>query len=156
MQNNIIDLQYDSVELINNNEIINIQYIYQLARTVKFFSIIDLIFSLSFCLFSPYLSLFTLIYLFICYASYIGCRDYRENLVIPYVISNILKNIGSIVLAINYSSNTNFLVLMILYCFLGCYITYIIIKFYINLRNLTPTQKSLLKTINSSYVITLL
>lgn len=156
MQNENIDLPSVTVETIDQNDMNKIQYIYQLARTVKIFSLIDLFFSLSFMLFSPYFSLFTILYLFICYMAYVGCRDYKENLVIPYMVVNVLKNVGSILLAINYSSNTNTFIFMVLYSLLGCYITYIIGKFFINLRNLTTSQKMYIKTVNSTYVVTLL
>lgn len=140
----------------NDEDLEKIQYVYQLARAVKLLSLIDLVFSFSFILFSPYLSLFSLLYIFICYFAFRGSKDYNNKMIIPYIIVNILKNIGTILLAINNLYNINLVVFMVVYFLIGCYITYIIVEFYLKLTSLNEEQRNYLKQINNTYIVTLI
>lgn len=139
----------------SDDEMLKINYVYQLARTVRILSVIDIICAFFYLFYNPYLLFASFVNLLICYTAYIGTKEFSTCKIIPYIILNILKNMANCYLIIKFWDEVNIVLFESFLLLLGSYITYIIIKFYIKLSGLTLEHVNFLKTIeNRQYVLT--
>lgn len=145
MQENYRETQLDDTEQLN--------YIYNLGRTVRFMASIDMLFAFLYTFTNPYYLIYSFVnFLFSC-CGYYGSKTYSSSLICCYLFYNILKIIGNILILVSNINNNNLQERLFTFTFIASiiiiiniYLTSIVLKFYNQIKNLPQHLMEELKT----------
>lgn len=136
----------------------NLTRIYNMSKTVKALAIIDIITSFFYLLLTPFVGFFNLIEMMFGYMGYHGAKTFDKGYIINYSIFQIFKTFLSILFPIlvfiNYSIPTSYIITSVIIMFLNVYISVFIHKFYKELKDLSLGDLDQLKRLNSPINLT--